>query len=229
MKIHRLNFFIIILFFLTSCASLHTKGFECVSYSYWSDSTGKIITDVSFYAKNEKAKLSWIRDTIITEMYFRPDSIALVNPSRKDGWIMAADSAGAYFSSAYPYDSLIDAIPTAEQKNISGYDCYRINVLYRSGKKREFWVTSEIDSEICHYFVKYWDDFWENDGTEFLIRKLNSDNKMIVCRRNYDKNGAFRSETTIRKIGQRPVAAQEIQIPADIKITASTPQKQKGR
>jgi len=229
MKIHRLKFFLIIFFFFASATSLFAQQFEGELIYDVRDSAGKI-TPLKMYGRGDHAKMSGVMFETQVDFYVTLDSLAMVFPNKKAGLMFGKDSAIAFFESEAREkdkgtDTLLKTCPTSKTKTISGFHCTCIEANYRSGKKREFWVTSDVDSDLCMMFFRSsWLNFWvPSDGTAAFIRDLNKSGKLIIYSRTIENN-ILMNESTLMKVAKRPIADDEIEVPSTVNLMRVNPQ-----
>jgi len=222
MMLQRSAIWVLLIFLVTASAfAQQTQGVVIISTAI--DKQGRT-ESTTFTATNEKAKDSGISDSIMTETYFRLDTIALVYPNDRSGMILGRDSAMALFWPEHA-DSVRHIAPSTQSKIISGFHCTCTDVFFTSGRRAEFWITSEVDSNICRFFARSsWNKLWMNDGTYGFIKDLNEHNKIFICRRSFDAFGQFDEQSTIEKIAMTMISGDELNIPSSYKIIPTTPE-----
>jgi len=165
-------------------------------------------------------------DTNLVEFFMGPDSLALVISGSQTGIILQKDSAQEYFRllSKDGPDSLISTTPTTRTKTISGYHCHCIIGKLQNGKKMEYWLTSEVDSEVCYSFAhSKWNELSQSGTAEF-IRNQNLSGNALISWTSFSKDENPIAEATIVKIGKRPVDDDEVNVSDDIFLVPVSPQ-----
>ena len=229
MKIHPHKFFLIIFFFLASVTSLFAQQFEGELIYDVRDSAGKI-TPLKMYGRGDHARMSGVIAETQVDFYVTLDSLAMVFPNKNAGFMFGKDSAIAFFESEAREkdkgtDSLLRTSPTSKSRTISGFHCTCIEGMYHSGKKREFWVTSDVDSDLCMMFFRSsWLNFWvPSDGTAAFIRDLNRTGRLIIYSLTIE-NTIVINESTLMKVAKRPIADDEIEVPSTVNLMRVNPQ-----
>jgi len=218
---------IVVFFFLIVSTSVFAQQFEGELIYEIHDSTGKVIP-MKIYGRDNHARMKGEIAGTMVDIYVTPDSMAMVFPQL--GFMLGKDSAIAFFQfssqdKAGP-DSLIHIIPTSQTKVISGFRCTCMDVDYRSGKKKEYWVTSEVDTDICMMFYRSsWLNLWgPADGTAQFTLNLNKSGKLIISTSEMNKNNVMVSESILRKVARRPIADDEVLIPPTVTLWRVNPQ-----
>ena len=224
MKILRLKFFFIVFFFLACATSLFAQASEGALITEIRDSLGKN-NPLVMYWKGPNVKVAGSMNGTEIDFYITADSIAMVVAGRDQGLIFGLDSGIKYFR-PLKSDSLISETATLKTKLISGFHCTGITMLYKSGKKKEIWVTSEVGEDICTMFAnsRVANDLFVSHEEAVFVSGLNQMGKFIIAFTSYKADGAYSFDGTVKKVGKRPVSIDEVELPSDIKLRRVTPE-----
>ena len=172
---------------------------------------------------NGLEKMSGMIGLLPVDFYFSADSLAMVFPNKGGGVILSRDSAKAFFKST-DADSLQTTTVTSKTKLIAGYHCTCIDIAFRSGKKSEYWFTTEFNKKICRLFARaHPSGSVIPDGSADFVKELNRQGKFVICVRNFGLDGEEKSVSTLTKVFKRPVTRDEIEIPRGTTVTPVTP------
>ncbi len=205
-------------------AKLLAQGFEGEIDYAMRDTAGKHST-MYFYSRPDASKMFGSVGGSSLSVYLTHDSVAFVVVGVEKGFMLHKDSALVYFQSLVPSDSLFSAVPSSKHKVISGFHCTLITANLRSGKKKEFWVTSDVDTATCYKFARSNSTkFGRADGTQEFILQQNQAGKVVIVQRTIGLQGQIESESIITKLIKRTVRKDEVELPAGTKILHVTPQ-----
>jgi hypothetical protein len=224
MKIFHYKLIIFLFFFLSGTASLYAQASEGVLITEIRDSSGKN-NPLVMYWKGSNVKVAGSMNGTELDFYITADSIAMVRSGQDQGLIFGLDSGIKYFR-PLKSDSVISRIATLETKLIFGFHCTCITMLYKSGKKKELWITSEVGEDICTMFAnsRIANDLFASHEEAVFVSGLNQMGKFIIAFTSYKADGTYSFDGNVKKVGKRPVSIDEVELPAGIKLRRVTPE-----